>query len=320
MRLPQPLREALKRVVFGPENFPQQVPVGMYDPQSEVAVRLSGLGEPRDVTREHMMACGFPFTIGIALQAGTAVPLRNGASPSLSFHEKNGRDRLLGKIGLRLTTRVSVGSKELCLFHPSSSNNYCLPKPWLWSRYLYYARMRSSPQTAEMPLSVREGHSMFVFYICPRPVVLASIGEKNVGNIFPINLMGRVSETHFAFALNRERPVTSAVERSGRIAISAVPMAQCFVAMQLGKNHREQWIDWNLLPFKTRLSATLGLRVPDFALRIREMEIESVREVGSHKLFIARVVRDERREEGLEFFVVHGIYQASRERSRRRAA
>jgi flavin reductase (DIM6/NTAB) family NADH-FMN oxidoreductase RutF len=309
------LRELVKRAVFGPQNFPQQYPVGMRDQQSEVLARFCGLGEPHDVTHRHLMACGFPFTIGVAFDRGQEAKLAESSAVWLSFHEGHGRARLLGKIGLRLRAHIDVGGKKLCLFQPRNSSNYCLPKPWLWSRYLYYACLRGGPQTHEMPLTLRELHSMFVFYICSRPVVLATVADGDAGNLFPMNLMGAIGEDYFSFALNAARPVTSVVERAGRIALSGIPFEQASLAMALGKNHRRERIDWRELPFATRKSAALALPVPAFALRVREMQIESVRAVGSHKLFIARSMHDERREDALEFFVVHGIYQACRQRS-----
>jgi flavin reductase (DIM6/NTAB) family NADH-FMN oxidoreductase RutF len=310
-------RETLKRVIFGPQNFPQQCPLGMRDPQSEVVVRLCGLGEPVDVTHRNMMACGFPFTIGLACDAHLAAKIEEAKSLSLSFHERGGSRRLLGKIGLRTTGQIEAGSKTLRLFHPKNYANYCLPKPWLWSRYLYYARSRSSPQTAEMPLTLRELHSMSVFYICPRPVVLATVAEGSAGNVFPMNLMGPIDEDYFAFALNATRPATALVERAGRLALSSVPLERASMAMALGKNHRTAHSPWNELPFLMKKSTLLGVPAPSFAMRVREMQIESVRRIGSHKLFVARILRDERCWEGLEFFVVHGIYQACRERSQR---
>jgi hypothetical protein len=48
-----------------------------------------------------------------------------------------------------------------------------------------------------MPLTLREVHSMSVFYICPRPVVLATVAEGNAGNVFPMNLMGAIDEDYF---------------------------------------------------------------------------------------------------------------------------
>jgi hypothetical protein len=47
------------------------------------------------------------------------------------------------------------------------------------------------------------------------------------------------------------------------------------------------------------------------------MEIEAVRQLGSHTLFIARIVRDERRSDNPQFFMIHGLYQAWRHNSGR---
>jgi hypothetical protein len=46
------------------------------------------------------------------------------------------------------------------------------------------------------------------------------------------------------------------------------------------------------------------------------MEIEAVRRLGSHTVFVARVVHEERCSDGLQFFMIHGIYQAWRLRKR----
>jgi hypothetical protein len=84
------------------------------------------------------------------------------------------------------------------------------------------------------------------------------------------------------------------------------------VARQLGRNHRQQSVRWDQLPFETTLSAELRIPVPRFALRVRELQIEAVRKLGSHTLFIAHVIRDRLRAEVPEFFMVHGTYEARR--------
>src|SRR5262249_15473722 len=157
---------------------------------------------------------------------------------------------------------------RLCLFHPRSYGNFCLPKPWLWARYLSYARFQSSPQTAEMPLTTLELRSMYVFYICPRPVVLATACDANGGNLFPLNLMGPVGAGHFAFALNSSRAVTSTVERAGRIVLSSIPVQEAATASQLGTNHRHEHVAWTSLPFRLRRSRMFGFPVPGFAMRV----------------------------------------------------
>jgi hypothetical protein len=67
--------------------------------------------------------------------------------------------------------------------------------------------------------------------------------------------------------------------------------------------------------FFNTASPNLGLPTPDFALRVREIQVEGAHKVGSHTLFIARIVHDDRWAHGPEMFVVHGIYQAARHRS-----
>jgi flavin reductase (DIM6/NTAB) family NADH-FMN oxidoreductase RutF len=119
-----------------------------------------------------------------------------------------------------------------------------------------------------------------------------------------------------AFALNSLRAAAPLVERAGRAVLSNIPSDQAEVARQLRGNHRQKNVRWDQLPFETKPSASLGIPVPDFALRVREMEIGAVRKLGSHTLFVARVTHDECRSAGPQFTMVHGIYQARRLRTR----
>jgi len=78
-------------------SLPQKVDLGLLDPQSEVEVWLDGLGTRIDVTHRHLMSCGAPLTICIALdrdQAGSETLNRRLA---LCFHERGGRQQLLGE-------------------------------------------------------------------------------------------------------------------------------------------------------------------------------------------------------------------------------
>jgi hypothetical protein len=84
------------------------------------------------------------------------------------------------------------------------------------------------------------------------------------------------------------------------------------LARQLGRNHRRDAVNWSELPFRTTLSSALGIPVPAFASRVREMEIEAVRNLGSHTLFVARIIRDESWSDTPQFFMIHGLYQAWR--------
>lgn len=313
MRIAVQARTFLKRLVLGPVDFPQQCPVGLRDPQADVAVWLHGMGAVCDVTCDHLMACGAPFTVGIGLDDARKQLIKENAQLSLQFRERDAGQRLLGEIALQWASVVPVGNQQLALFQVKDYRNYCLPNVRLWARYLRYARQRSRLPKSDVAIAVRDIHAMIVFYICPRPVALVSVMHGTIGNIFPMNLMGSIGNGHFCFALNSATPVADLVARVGEIAVSSIPMEQSSLAVQFGKHHRKKSIDLSQLPFATKRSTALGLPVPEFALRVREMKIESARKLGSHTMFVARTVLDERCKNGLEFFVEHGIYRVWRQ-------
>jgi flavin reductase (DIM6/NTAB) family NADH-FMN oxidoreductase RutF len=302
----------LKWFVFGSANLRQQCAIGLRDPQTQVSVWLHGLGAPRDVTYNHVMAAARPLTLGIGLEGDAAVIRRS--RPSLQFRERGGEKRLLGEISLEAIEAIPVEGEVLYLFETRSYRNYCLPSFKLWALYLFYEYRRwragRRPDTSGFRMVVRELHTVFVFYVCPRPVVLVSVTDGEFVNIFPMDLIGPIGTRHFSLALHSTSTAVPLIERSRRVALSSVPVEQTAVAYELGKNHKRPCVDWTRVPFVTTPSATFRLPVPSFSLRVREMRIEAVRKVGSHTLFLAETIEDQHWADGLQLFFVHGIYQA----------
>ena len=166
-------------------------------------------------------------------------------------------------------------------------------------------------------MSARDIHSMCVFYICPRPVRLVSVASGDSTNIFPVNLFGPIGNGYFSLALTSGKPVTSLLQRAGRIALCSVPVEKAPAAYALARNHKLASIDTSQLPFATRPSASFSLPVPEFSLRVRELQIEAAHSLGSHTLFLARTIHDERWADAPEFFTLHGIYKARLQPARR---
>jgi hypothetical protein len=125
-----------------------------------------------------------------------------------------------------------------------------------------------------------------------------------------MNLMGAIGSDYFAFSLNSRTPVCALVEQSRDVALSSIPMEKTQLAFRLGTNHRKDCIDLSQLEFATEESNRFALRVPSFSLRVRELTVNTARKLGSHTLFVARILEDQHRNDGLECFVVHGTYQA----------
>jgi flavin reductase (DIM6/NTAB) family NADH-FMN oxidoreductase RutF len=300
---------ALKRMLLGETNLPQQCTVGIQDPQREVRVWLHGIGAPRDVTFEHSIACASPFTICIG---GKDWQLRDtGESPTLEFREHDGEGRLLAELELRHTATILTDGPAIHLFQVDRCRNCCLPAGKLWAHYLHHAFLRWR-STSHIRLTAREAQAMTASFICPRRVVLVSAVWGDRSNIFPMNLLGSLGDSYFAFSLDSTRLAAPLVAGAGTVALSGIPVGRAEVAQQLGKNHKKESVAWSQLPFSTTPSTALGIPVPCFASRVIELQLETTRNLGSHTLFVSRVVRDECRTAGEQFFMVHGIYQSWR--------
>ena len=302
-------RSILREWLLGPWDLAYQWTLGLEDPQSDVSVWLHGLGPARDVTESHLMACGSPFTICIGFDQKDDSSIRSAEHLTLHFYENSGHQRL-GEIKLGFVSSLRVDSQTLCFFRAVASRNYCLPRRYLWPRSLRNSLQQRSAKDGDVPITARESRAMAVFYVCPRPVVLVSVADGQEGNMFPMNVMGPVGNGYFAFGLNSSRSAAPLVERAGRAVLSSIPFERASMATSLRTNHRKSSIDWNQLPFATSTPQGFGVPVPDFAMRIREMQVEAIHKLGSHTLFVSKTIRDKWLTKGPQFFVAHGIYHA----------
>jgi flavin reductase (DIM6/NTAB) family NADH-FMN oxidoreductase RutF len=311
MMIETKLRQALKQIVFGEDTLPMRFFIGQPQPQEEVAVWLHGFGPPRNVTRCHGPASTVPCTFWIAFDAARIPGEKECAHMSLNFCESGKRQRLLGRLGLKCTHTFHAGESAILVFAPRSAVSYCHPRFRLYAHELRQ-RWRQRHSTSRIKLSPLELRAMSILFTCPRPISLVSVAEPGRASMFPLNVMSDVNADYFAFALTASKIPAQFLLSAGRFALSVTPIEQAPVAFALAANHNVSSIEFSDLPFPTRLSPEFGLPVPVFSPRVREMEIESVNRVGSHSLFVARTVSDERTAGGLEFSVIHGFYQAWR--------
>ena len=311
-------RTVLRQLVFGPP-IPQFCTVGLTDPQSEVRVWLRGLGAPVDVTHVNVIATARPFTVGIGLENIPDEATIKSTPLFLGFSDRSGDTGLLGEIQLSYAEAIRIGDRVLCLFRTTRSTNRCLPRSVIWRRYLDFARrerrVNKASSAPETKMIIRELFALSTFYICPRPVVLVSVVDGKAGSIFPMDLIGPIGGQHFSMALHSTSAAIPLIERSRRVALSSVPAQQISIAYALGKNHKKADFQWNEVPFDLTTSPAFGLPIPEFALAVRELDVEEVRALGSHKLFICRTRSNQIRSQGLQLSFVHGFYQARRQRT-----
>ena len=306
------LKRALARFLFGP-TLPQEFTMGMRSPQDEVGVWLCGKHGRRDVTNQHSTACSDPFILCIRLEEREQICTNE---LRLEYVERSGK-KVLGQIGLRVASGIQPAGNGLYFFEPGSVNNRCLPVLQRAPHYLLHAyQARVRPKAPDLNMTLLEERAADVTFIRPHPIGIGSVEDVAGGNIFILNLMGELGDGRFGFGLRDLRWPAHLVERSGRMALSSVPSSKGQAAFSLAKTHLVEQVDWGKLPFDVRKSSQFNIRVPAFALRVRELELETIRKMGSHNFFIARVISDEQRIEGEELHALHGFFQAWRMRGR----
>jgi flavin reductase (DIM6/NTAB) family NADH-FMN oxidoreductase RutF len=293
-------------------NLPRYGAVALNDPQRQVEVWFEGAGEPRDVTRNNVVVALRPFTIGVMFDADTA-----------AVHDSVGRlcmrdpgsHRLLGSIHLRPAGGIALPGRHFRLFETTACENYCVPPAHLRfydlrERWRAELRQRRNPFNFRMtPMDLR---CSYVFYICPRPVVLVTVEHQGASNMFPMDLIGPTGSPWFSMALRSTSPAVRLMKESRRMALASVPFHYQSVAYELGKHHRLPSVDFAKLPFPTKVSSMFGLPVMEEALRVREVRVEEFHEVGSHVLFVTSVVSDApAAAEGRQLFHAFSSYRQS---------
>lgn len=287
--------------------LPQWSVVTVAPPQQAVTATLRWDGNSADVTADHAVASLVPLVIATSLDAGQ--------HPALEYRD-SATGRLLGVLRLVKTASVAIEKTSLTFYHVAAGEHRCLGwplRPWnAWLQNRLMLKNRSPQHFAPEPAAVQQ---LMIAYLCPRPVVLVSVDAPGHRNIFPMDLIGPLKRSGlFSLALRNTNVSVPVMREVRRIAVSDIPAPMKAVVYKLAEHHKQPLQDWNALPFPVRLSRKFGIPAVAAALRIQELSIVHSQEVGSHTLFLGRIVSDENLAEGTQLHHTAGFHQAYRRR------
>jgi hypothetical protein len=195
---------------------------------------------------------------------------------------------------LRLARAGRCGPRgEYVLCSVEGHHNYCVNRIELATNYLRYASsawLSGSPD--RFRLFGANLWSLLVFYIRPRPVVIVSVSDRDgQPHLFPMDLVGHAPGGTFLMALRSTNLSVASMGNSRRVAMCEVPASFASTAYDLAAAHKVRRRA-AALPFEVTSSPTWRLPLPAAGVRIREVEILHVEQVGSHHLFTTRVIHD----------------------------
>lgn len=313
MPLKQAVHQHLRKLLLGATDLPAACDISLEHPQQEIKVWLHGKNVPCDVTFRHSIVCTSPFIFCIGFDPEDRSQFVEGSIATLRFEENSGRRNLLGEIEMKLKTILPVEEHTMALFEAVQARNLCISNLRLAGHDLFnrYAALKSRGKS-EVKVSQLGSACNAIGFICPRPVVLVSVQDQDSGSIFPMNLFGHLGGDYFAFALTSTRKAAPLVERIRRLALSTVPLDQASTLRKLAANHYNESIDWAQLPFPLQSSKKLGLPIPEFAIRVYELQVCDAQPLGSHTFFLAKILHLETNTIQPEFNMIHGHYASYR--------
>jgi hypothetical protein len=262
------------------------VAIGLRPAEVDVTVSLERRGSVQDVS-----ACCSLVSLR-PLRLSVASPADPGEQPADLWFEGNDRRRL-GHLEIQPAGRTGP-SGDYKLYRVVRGQDFCVGRAELWTNYLRFEveRLRRISPKDPFPLGGLSLWSTLIFYARPRPVVIVSVGEAGAANLFPMDLLGVSEDGAFLMALRSTSPNVAVMRGTKRIAMAEVPLAFKERAYALASGHSRLRGPGEALPFDVVDSPTWCLPLPAQAVRIREVEVTHVDEVGSHNLFTTRIVHD----------------------------
>lgn len=246
-------------------------------------------GVSRDVTGDHVPVSMRPLVLGVRATREQPAPTR----PLLEIHDEAAGRRALASISLRASGAIEIGDGALQLYRTVGCRNRCAALPRRWLRYaLAWRHAQLAPRRGDgLCMSASDLRCLNAYYISARPVYLVSVAHEGRNNFFPMDLVGPLSSGEFLLALRATSPAIALMEGSRRLALSAAPADRLSTVYALGAHHRKETVDTTALPFATQPSPCFGLPSIVGGL-VREIAIDEVHRVGSHVLFVGRIVGD----------------------------
>jgi hypothetical protein len=228
-----------------------------------------------EVSRSHFLLCIEPIIFGIWLEKSTAP----GKNYRLYFGSKEKPEAVLE---LEYFNSIEDEKGSLLLLKLQRSHIYHLAaiKNFLvW--YRYYSRDKMS-------------FSKFKSHVCaysyPRRIRIISFRQQDYYNIFPMDLLGDITQPgKYVFGLRHSNVAIKRIMETGKLLVAEVPFHQHNIIFQLGKHHSSQAPALSDLPFETITSKNFGFHIPAFAESYKEINIAQTLPLGSHMLLWGNV-------------------------------
>ena len=301
----------LKRLFLGASHhLPVWVCTAYADPYQQAIVTLEGLGEPIEVTRNHVVVELLPLLVAMYFPGHGHLAALRQAQLRLCITEVQPAERCLGYVSLQADSVLALPEGEIGLFRTTHVSNFCLSPVRLtlhyWHERLKLLVDRDPRNVFKMP--PLDLFCLWMLYCIPKPLGFVSYQEDRQANLFPVDYLGCIASGHYLVSISTARPFIPLIKKSRKLAISTLPLDQSEMIKPLSRHHRVASVDWNEVPLSVTPSKQYGIPTPSNAITVREVEVEQVYDLPAHTLFVTKTTHLEQRHAGLHVCLIQRIY------------
>jgi len=252
------------------------------------AAYLKAASKIINVSQNHWVFCLDPVTFGIWIENNDeAKAIRTSNDLQLFFYTSNSKKKFLSATAtLKYFNKIEDEKGTLFLLRLVSSKLYHagpIRMSILFNRYY------KKPE-----LTFEYYKSLVTAYSYPRRVRIISFKEENYFNIFPMDLLGELSDCNkYIFGLRHTNTTLAKIIQTGKVVVSEISSEHKKIIYQLGKHHSSSPPSLSLLPFKTIPTKQFDFPIPEWTERYKEIRIIKTINLGSHMLMWGEVVHEE---------------------------
>jgi hypothetical protein len=278
------MKKKIREILFGKIPVREYATVSITNDIKE-HVYLDADGIRLDISSNQWLLCLNPVIFGVWIEKNeNHITLEKKDSFKISFCESATHGEMVATIKLAFFDMIEESSGTLYLLKVknASTQHISFIKTWM-----LYHKFYKKPEQDFATLK-----SYAAAYSYPRKVRLISFKDGDQFNIFPMDLVGDISQNkRFVFGLRHSNITLAKIIEAKKIVVSEVPFEYKDIIYQLGKHHSTP-LSTTALPFEVMQSEAFGFPIPLWSNSYREIKILKTINLGSHMLLWGETVNE----------------------------
>ena len=295
------MKSIIRKILLGNATISEYSTVTVNEHAIPEKVYLQAGNSRIDISSLHWILCLEPLVFGVWLTKDADIQWLKKAKNSKIYFTDHAK-KIVAVV--TTTTTGSIEENDGILFLLTLQKSRIFHINFIKAHFIF-ERYYKKPG-----LSYNKLKAFAAAYSYPRKVRVVSYKDGDYFNIFPMDLVGDISQNNrFVFGLRHTNVTLKKIIGTQKLVISEVPFTAKPLIYELGKHHSSSLLSATELPFGLLTSHHFKFPVPGFANAYKEIRIIKNIDLGSHMLLWGEVLHSEKLNEAEgHLFHIHFLH------------